>query len=191
MSELYSVVTSDQSLSHHGVLGMHWGVRRYQNKDGSLTNAGRKRIRRPSKWYHDQVAEMNKGTDKGNMHKSYKNYTLLKENPLKVGGSTIKQGVKDRVDLIAGLSAAALKKENAKQRIKVGKEAISKYNTAQVKDMHLFGYTTEPRYLKREIIDRKNEEKDYKRKKAKLKNKNYKLKRKMRRQKKAWKAVLK
>lgn len=27
---------------HYGVLGMKWGVRRYQNKDGSLTSAGKK-----------------------------------------------------------------------------------------------------------------------------------------------------
>lgn len=30
-------------LYHHGVKGMKWGVRRYQNKDGSLTEAGKKR----------------------------------------------------------------------------------------------------------------------------------------------------
>ena len=31
-------------LYHHGVKGMKWGVRRYQNEDGTLTEAGKKRI---------------------------------------------------------------------------------------------------------------------------------------------------
>lgn len=33
---------SSNYLMHHGILGMKWGVRRYQNEDGSLTEAGKK-----------------------------------------------------------------------------------------------------------------------------------------------------
>lgn len=35
-------------LYHHGIKGMHWGVRRYQNLDGTLTNAGKR---------HEQAAD--------------------------------------------------------------------------------------------------------------------------------------
>ena len=34
----------NNELVHHGILGMKWGVRRYQNKDGSLTPAGKRRV---------------------------------------------------------------------------------------------------------------------------------------------------
>lgn len=33
-------------LYHHGVKGQKWGVRRYQNPDGSLTAAGKRRFKR-------------------------------------------------------------------------------------------------------------------------------------------------
>lgn len=32
-------------LAHYGVLGQKWGVRRYQNKDGTLTAEGKKRVK--------------------------------------------------------------------------------------------------------------------------------------------------
>ena len=44
MNDIYvGSLFSEAYLEHHGILGMKWGVRRFQNKDGSLTPAGKKR----------------------------------------------------------------------------------------------------------------------------------------------------
>ena len=47
----------ESRLNHAGIKGMKWGVRRYQNKDGSLTPAGKKR-------YGDQHDDYRKAHDR-------------------------------------------------------------------------------------------------------------------------------
>lgn len=39
----FSIIESESDIYHHGILGQKWGVRRYQNDDGTLTSAGKRR----------------------------------------------------------------------------------------------------------------------------------------------------
>ena len=42
------ICTRQNELTHHGIKGQKWGVRRFQNKDGSLTPAGKRRYDEPN-----------------------------------------------------------------------------------------------------------------------------------------------
>lgn len=46
---IYIGIQNDPGMEHHGIKGQKWGVRRFQNEDGTLTEAGRKRYNRYSK----------------------------------------------------------------------------------------------------------------------------------------------
>lgn len=45
---------NNQELRHSGIKGMRWGVRRFQNKDGTLTELGKKRYDRDTKDLSDK-----------------------------------------------------------------------------------------------------------------------------------------
>lgn len=46
---------SDKELYHHGILGQKWGVRRYQNADGTLTSEGRERMLAKARKYESKA----------------------------------------------------------------------------------------------------------------------------------------
>jgi len=87
MNEYYGVIRSGVSLAHHGVKGQKWGVRRFQNKDGSLTAAGKKR--------YDAPTVIKKGNMLGNM--SIGERKLTKKNMYAFGQQDVDFYTKDHV----------------------------------------------------------------------------------------------
>ena len=44
-------------LAHHGILGQKWGVRRFQNPDGTLTAEGKARLSSEYRKAHKQLSD--------------------------------------------------------------------------------------------------------------------------------------
>lgn len=82
---------------HHGVKGMKWGVRRYQNKDGTLTSAGKKRYRAQKQVQKYDATEPKKNgyySDEFNHDRTLKKGSLVyryssKDNEQNEGGTFV------------------------------------------------------------------------------------------------------
>lgn len=82
---MYYVVSKE--LYHHGIIGQKWGVRRFQNKDGSLTSAGRVHYGASrSEKREKALSRFDKGIEKA---KNSEEYKRVSSNNLKDHNSKI------------------------------------------------------------------------------------------------------
>lgn len=72
-------MNDDTYLAHHGVPGQKWGIRRYQNRDGSLTPEGRKHRGYGEKTLKDGVKTVKKAVQKAKQNRQKKKEAKAKE----------------------------------------------------------------------------------------------------------------
>ena len=126
----------EQYLQHHGILGQKWGVRRYQNKDGTLTSAGKR---------HEKILDAKSGVKSARSEKNAanKDYKTTLSKAKKARGSwdeaankaktldkktssynTAKKNLKQTKlkmeEEAAAEKGSTVKKERAKKAVKVG-----------------------------------------------------------------------
>ena len=112
-------------LYHHGILGQKWGIRRFQNSDGTYTEAGKKR-RREDSYSEDykRYSELKKKNIKSMSNKELRDFNdraTLEQNYHRLNPNAIQTGLK-----IVGATSLAILTinqlyDNSSKFIKIGK----------------------------------------------------------------------
>lgn len=150
-------------LSHHGVKGQKWGVRRYQTKDGSLTAAGKKRYSKgngkskkdkkkttPEETVEQKRARLLKSTD---AHELYANKHLLTTN--EINERLIRIDTEKRLGSVAAQDKRGFAKfmENAQKVVKTADDIYKLTQSDAVKAVmkKLNGEEEGPKYNKDDV----------------------------------------
>lgn len=123
----------ENELYHHGVKGMKWGVRRYRNKDGSLTAEGKRHQARKTKGWSKDAKKVNTIKRK-NVHQmtNQELQALNKRQDLEKhyrqnNPHRVATGMKVVATVAGGMGTVAALYNNSSQLIKIGKKVVGSF----------------------------------------------------------------
>lgn len=142
----------NDELMHYGIKGQKWGIRRYQNEDGSLTSAGRKKYRQEIKaenkkafeYGRDATVAANAATYARNQQiKSQKKLDkALAKDPEMLKKSTQKKYKRTLADIKSEKEMEKYAKETEARAKKHCDSLIKKYGSENVKALKYGNYKT-------------------------------------------------
>ena len=119
---------NNETLYHHGILGQKWGIRRFQNKDGSYTEEGKRR-RHDDGWSDDykEYKSISKKNVKQMSNKELKKVNeraRLEQEYQRLNPSAIEKGIK--IAATASMAALTVTQlyQNTGALIKLGKRVF-------------------------------------------------------------------
>ena len=132
---------SDSDIYHHGIIGQKWGVRRFQNKDGSLTAEGRKHY--DNKEYRQDKKALEKlrvqTVQSGyNERRSFRQATKVLNKAKKIQEKrelTDKERKKAEMKLSVATQMMFDYEKNKDQYYKMVNDAKEKYGDKKIKDI--------------------------------------------------------
>lgn len=110
-------------LQHYGIQGMKWGVRRYQNEDGTLTSAGKARYKDDEK--SKTVDELKKEYGKLEDQMTYGKHADKKKN------ASLEKRMKEIEDLMNSKKTTSAHEDHTKAR---DKKKVSEMSDKELRD---------------------------------------------------------
>ncbi|MBO7451256.1 MAG: hypothetical protein J6U54_12910 [Clostridiales bacterium] len=148
-------ILAQTTLQHHGIMGQKWGVRRYQNADGSLTDAGRKRYMRTDKRLieNQRVKTVQSGYNERRSMKQAKKYLERVRKAEEKGKLTQKKLSKAEMKLSVASQMLLDYMENHEEYKKMVSDAKEKYGDKQIKDINYKSFKIDKDGRRKEYVD--------------------------------------
>ena len=154
----------DDELMHYGIKGQKWGVRRFQNEDGTLTPAGRKKYKQEIKEENKKAFEYGREATISSHAASYaKNKSIksqykykkaLLKDPNMIKSSTQKKRRYAEADAMSSKQLEAHARSAEKKAKEHCNSLIKKYGSENVKNIRYSDFKAKDGSITKRVNDR-------------------------------------